>query len=45
MYTGCCWGNRREGDNWVDRWIFRKWDVEVWTGLSWLMTGTVGGHV
>jgi len=24
------------------RWIFRKWDVEVWTGLSWLSIGTGG---
>ena len=24
------------------RWIFRKWDVGVWTGLSWLMIGTGG---
>jgi hypothetical protein len=23
------------------RWIFRKWDVEVWTGSSWLKIGTV----
>jgi hypothetical protein len=23
------------------RWIFRKWDVGVWTGSSWLKTGTV----
>jgi len=22
------------------RWIFRKWDVEVWTGSSWLRRGT-----
>jgi hypothetical protein len=27
------------------RWIFRKWDVEVWTGLIWLRTGTGGGHL
>jgi hypothetical protein len=27
------------------RWIFRKWDVGVWTGLSWLRIGTVGGHL
>jgi hypothetical protein len=26
------------------RWIFRKWDVGVWTDLSWLRIGTVGGH-
>jgi hypothetical protein len=27
------------------RWIFRKWDVGVWTGLSWLRIGTGGGHL
>jgi len=27
------------------RWIFRKWDVGVWTGLSWLRIGTRGGHM
>ena len=27
------------------RWIVRKWDVGVWTGSSWLRTGTVGGHL
>jgi hypothetical protein len=25
------------------RWIFRKWDVEPWTGLRWLRRGTGGG--
>jgi hypothetical protein len=25
------------------KWIFRKWDVEVWTGLIWLRIGTGGG--
>ena len=25
------------------RWIFRKWDVEVWTRSSWLRIGTSGG--
>jgi hypothetical protein len=25
--------------------IFRKWDVGVWTGLSWLRIETVGGHL
>jgi len=33
------------GDPGVDRriilrWIFRKWDVRVWTGSSWLRIGT-----
>ena len=27
------------------RWIFRKWDVGVWTGSSWLRKGTSGGHL
>jgi hypothetical protein len=26
------------------RWIFRKWDVGVWTGSSWLRLWTDGGH-
>jgi hypothetical protein len=25
------------------RWIFRKWDVGIWTGSSWLRIGTDGG--
>jgi hypothetical protein len=25
--------------------IFRKWDMGVWTGLSWLKTETGGGHL
>jgi len=26
------------------KWIFSKWDVEVWTGSSWLRIGTGGGN-
>jgi hypothetical protein len=46
-------GNLRERDHLEDpgidgriifRWIFRKWDVGAWTGLSWLMIGTGGRH-
>jgi len=53
-YTGFWWGNLRArdhlGDPGVDgrimlRWIFRKWDVVVWTGSSWLRTGTGGWHL
>jgi hypothetical protein len=34
-------GKRPLGDPGIDgniifRWIFREWDVGVWTGLSWL---------
>jgi hypothetical protein len=43
VYTGFWWGNLRKRDNSEDpgvdgriilRWIFRKWDAGVWTGLS-----------
>jgi hypothetical protein len=34
---------RRWDDN--IRWIFRKWDVGVRTGSSWLRIGTGGGHL
>jgi hypothetical protein len=36
----------RPRHRWKDNihWIFRKWDVGVWTGLSWLRIGTGGGH-
>jgi hypothetical protein len=27
------------------RWIFRKWDEGLWTGLSWLRLETGGGHL
>jgi hypothetical protein len=45
-------GSLRERDHWRDagvdgriilRWIFRKLDVGVWTGLSWLTIETGGG--
>jgi len=26
-------------------WIFRKWNVGVWTGSSWLRLGIGGGHL
>jgi len=53
-FTGFWWGNLRERDYFghpgidgtiVLRWIFRKWDVGVWTELSWLRIGTGGGHL
>ena len=27
------------------RWIFRKWDVGVWTESSWLRIGAGGGNL
>jgi hypothetical protein len=29
----------------IIRWIFRKCDVGVWTGSSWLRIGTGDGHL
>jgi len=26
-------------------WMFRKWDMGVWTGSNWLRIGTGGGHL
>jgi len=53
-YTGLLWGKLRERDHLgnpgtdgriILRWIFRKWDVGVWTGSIWLRIGTGGGHL
>ena len=52
--TGFWWGNLRERDHWGDpdidrriilRWIFRKWEGVVGTGLSCLRIGKDGGHL
>jgi len=54
VYTGFRWGNRTEGDHLGDagldgriilRWIFRKWDVRVWTGSIWPRVGIRGGRL
>jgi len=50
---GSWWGNRREGDHWGDlgvdgriilEWIYRRWDVCIWTGLGWPRIETGGGR-
>jgi len=52
-YASFCWGIPRERDHLGDpgadgriilRRIFRKRDVGVWTGSSWLRIGTGGGY-
>jgi len=53
-YTRSWWGNLKErghlGDPGIDgriilRWIFRKWDLGLWTRSICLRIGTVGGHL
>ena len=55
MYTGILVGKSegkrphgRPMHRWggiILRWIFRKWDVEAWTGLMCFRIGTGGGHL
>jgi len=50
VYKGFWWVNLTERDHLgypgvYGRIIFRKWDVGVWTGSSWLRIGAGGGHL
>jgi hypothetical protein len=29
----------------IFKWIFKKWDGEVWPGSNWLRIGTGGAHL
>ena len=51
---GSWWGNRREGEHWGDLgvdgwiilgWLYRRWDVGIWTGLGWPRIETGGGRL
>jgi hypothetical protein len=53
-YTRFCWRNLWNRDHWGEpsideriilRWIFRKRDVRMWTGSSWLRIGKDGGQL
>jgi len=54
LHTGFRWASLRKRDHLVDpgvdgriilRWIFRKWDVGIWTGLGWPRIETGGGRL
>jgi hypothetical protein len=54
VYTGFWWGKVTERDHLEDpgidgriilKWIFRKWNVGVWTGSISLRIGIGGGHL
>jgi hypothetical protein len=39
------WGDPGVDGRIILRWIFRKWDVGVWTRLGWLRIETAGGYL
>jgi len=54
VYTSVWWGNLRDRDHLEDRgvggriilrWIFKKWDVGLWTGSILFRIGTGDGHL
>jgi len=54
VHIGFWWRNPKKRDHLEEpsvvgrivlRWIFRKWDVEAWTGSIWLRIVTGGEHL
>jgi len=54
VYRVWCGGNLMERNHWRDPgvngriifgWIFRGWDVGIWTGLGWPWIETGGGRL
>jgi len=54
VLAGFWWGNPRERDNLKERvlhgrliikWMFRKWDGDVWTGFIWFRIRIDGGRL
>jgi len=39
------WGDPGADGKIILRWIFSKWDLEVWSGSSGFWTGTGVGHL
>jgi hypothetical protein len=39
------WGDSGEDERKIIRWVFKKKNVVVWAGLSWLRIGTGVGHL
>jgi hypothetical protein len=39
------WGEPSVDGRIILMWIFRKWDVWLWTGINWLRIETGGGYL
>jgi hypothetical protein len=39
------WGDPGVDETIILKWTVRKWDLGLWTGLSWFRIETGGGHL